>query len=164
METPTSLPPGTLTDALHSHLAHIAAELLPPYWGGLVGLTAPDELFVQPLYDFTAPRYATGRLLLTGDAATVARPHTGAGAVKALQDATALESALRSAPCWAEALRAYDSERTAAGRAMVELGRRLGHALVEAAPDWGSMDPPALEAWWQWAAVGGGFGGRALKT
>ncbi|MEV7235993.1 FAD-dependent monooxygenase [Streptomyces sp. NPDC051020] len=164
LETPTSLPPGTLTDALHTHLARIAAESLPPYWGDLIGLTAPDELFIQPLYDFTAPHYATGRLLLTGDAATVARPHTGAGAVKALQDATALESALRSTPHWAEALRTYDSERTPAGRAMVDLGRRLGQALVEATPEWGSMDPSALDVWWQRAAVGGGFGGHALKA
>lgn len=86
------------------------------------------------------------------------------GAVKGLQDATALESALRSASDWAEALHTYDSERTAVGRAMVELGRRLGHALVEATPDWGSMDPPALDARWQRAAVGGGFGGRALRA
>jgi hypothetical protein len=47
---------------------------------------------------------------------------------------------------------------------MVELGRRLGRALVEATPEWGSMDPSALDAWWQRAAVGGGFGGRALKA
>ncbi|MET8329042.1 FAD-dependent monooxygenase [Streptomyces sp. NPDC005181] len=164
LETPVSLPPGTLTDALHTHLARIAAELLPPYWGALVALTEPGELFVQPLYDFTAPRYATGRLLLTGDAATVARPHTGAGAVKALQDATALESALRSASDWAEALHTYDSERIAVGRATVELGRRPGHALVETTPERGSMNPSALDVWWQRAAVGGGLGGRALHA
>ncbi|MFE0058962.1 FAD-dependent monooxygenase, partial [Streptomyces sp. NPDC059003] len=92
--TPTSLPPGGLTDALRAHLAYVADALLPPYWADLVRATAPDELFLQPMYDFTAPHYARDRVLLAGDAATVARPHTGAGAVKALQDATVLESAI----------------------------------------------------------------------
>lgn len=126
VDLPTSLPPGTLTDALHSHLAHVAEELLPSYWGDLVRLTTPEELALQPMYDFTAPRYATGRFLLAGDAATVARPHTGAGAVKALQDGAALESALRSAADVDEALAAYDDSRTAmrrcAGRARAEPG------------------------------------------
>ncbi|MFE2984733.1 FAD-dependent monooxygenase [Streptomyces sp. NPDC059262] len=164
VDLPTSLPPGTLTDALHSHLAHVAAELLPPYWGDLVRLTAPEELALQPMYDFTAPRYATGRFMLAGDAATVARPHTGAGAVKALQDGAALESALRSAPDVDEALAAYDGSRTAAGGALVGLGRSLGRALVQETPDWRELDRAGLEAWWAQADGTGVFGGKRLDS
>ncbi|MEU5211584.1 FAD-dependent monooxygenase [Streptomyces sp. NPDC020742] len=161
--TPTSLPPGTLTEALHSHLAHVAEELLPPYWGGLLRLTPPEEVFIQPMYDFTAPRYAAGRLLLAGDAATVARPHTGAGAVKALQDAVALEAALQALPRNPDALAAYGAERGATGRTMVELGRRLGRFLVQDTPDWRSLDQAGVEQGWAAADGSGAFGGRALR-
>jgi 2-polyprenyl-6-methoxyphenol hydroxylase-like FAD-dependent oxidoreductase len=159
---PTSLPPGGLTEALASHLTYVCDELLPPYWGDVVRTTAPDDLFLQPMYDFTAPRYTRDRVLLMGDAATVARPHTGAGAVKALQDATVLESAFATATTWPDALDTYDTDRTVAGAAMVDLGRRLGLALVEETPPWRSMDQTALEAWWKQADGSGAFGGRAL--
>ncbi|NEA04799.1 monooxygenase, partial [Streptomyces sp. SID10116] len=85
---------------------------------------------------------------------------TGAGAVKALQDATVLESALATADTWADAL---DTDRTVSGRAMVDLGRRLGGALVQATPDWGAMDQAAMETWWTRADGSGAFGGRVLK-
>jgi 2-polyprenyl-6-methoxyphenol hydroxylase-like FAD-dependent oxidoreductase len=163
LETPTSLPPGTAGDGLRAHLAYVAAELLPPFWGDLVRATTHDELFLQPMYDFTAPRYAVGRALLMGDAATVARPHTGAGAVKALQDATVLESALTSTATWSEALAAYDAERAPSGRVMVDLGRRLGRALVQETPNWRTLDQTGLETWWKQADGTGAFGGRELK-
>ncbi|MGW7082314.1 FAD-dependent monooxygenase [Streptomyces sp. NPDC054871] len=163
LTAPTSLPPGGLTEALASHLTYVCDELLPPFWGDLVRTTTPDELFLQPMYDFTAPRYTAGRLLLMGDAATVARPHTGAGAVKALQDATVLESAFATATTWADALDTYDTDRTVVGGAMVDLGRRLGLALVEETPPWRSMDQTALETWWKQADGGGAFGGRELR-
>ncbi|MFJ2769089.1 FAD-dependent monooxygenase [Streptomyces sp. NPDC087300] len=160
---PTSLPPGGLTEALAAHLGYVADELLPPYWGAVLRATAPDELFLQPMYDFTAPRCTTGRVLLVGDAAAVARPHTGAGAVKALQDATCLESALATADTWADALDTYDTDRTLSGRSMVDLGRRLGGALVQATPDWRAMDQASMEDWWRRADGGAAFGGRELR-
>ncbi|MFJ9407917.1 FAD-dependent monooxygenase [Streptomyces sp. NPDC101393] len=164
LDTPTSLPPGTLTDALHSHLRHVTEALLPPYWGGLIRLTPPQEVFIQPMYDFTAPRYTSGRLVLAGDAATVARPHTGAGAVKALQDAAALEAALLAAAERPGALDAYGAERGATGRTMVELGRRLGRPLVQETPDWGALDQTGVESLWSAADGSGAFGGRALQS
>ncbi|WP_181690266.1 FAD-dependent monooxygenase [Streptomyces sp. NBRC 110611] len=162
LDTPTSLPPGTLADALHAHLDYVTGELLPPFWGGLVRLTPSEERFIQPMYDFTAPRYTAGRLLLAGDAATVVRPHTGAGAVKALQDAAALETALRSLPQRPDALVDYGAERGATGRTMVELGRRLGRFLVQDTPDWRSLDQDAVAKAWAAADGSGAFGGRAL--
>ncbi|MGY5077938.1 FAD-dependent monooxygenase [Streptomyces nigrescens] len=164
LESPTSLPPGTLTDALHTHLAHVTDELLPPYWGGLIRLTPREELFIQPMYDFTAPRYTAGRLLLAGDAATVARPHTAGGAVKALQDAAALEAALRAVPERPDALDMYGAERGVTGRAMVELGRRLGRFLVQDTPDWRTLDQTGLSAAWSAADGSGAFGGREMQN
>ncbi|MEJ8651324.1 FAD-dependent monooxygenase [Streptomyces sp. MS1.AVA.3] len=164
LDTPTSLPPGSLTDALYAHLTHVTDELLPPYWGGLMRLTPRQEVFIQPMYDFTAPRYTTGRLLLAGDAATVARPHTGAGAVKALQDAAALEAALHAVQERPDALAAYGAERGETGRTMVELGRRLGRFLVQDTPDWHTLGQAGVEAAWAAADGSGAFGGRELKS
>ncbi|NBE54224.1 FAD-dependent monooxygenase [Streptomyces boluensis] len=152
----------TLSTAQRELLARVADALLPPYWAALLKETARDELAVQTLYDFTAPRYTAGPLLLLGDAATVARPHTGAGAVKALQDASALERALSSTPDLPRALHGYDSERAPTGRTMVDLGRRLGDALVARTPDWSALDQRGLEAWWQRADGSGAFGGKRL--
>ncbi|MEE1753835.1 FAD-dependent monooxygenase [Streptomyces sp. SP18CS02] len=167
----TAPPPGhraaphtrEATGPLRDHLARVVETRLPPYWADLIRLTAPDELFMQPMYDFSAPRYAIGALALTGDAATVARPHTGAGAVKALQDAVALEASAAAATTWRQALAAYDTDRTAAGRTMADLGRRLGRALVEETPDWHTMDQSALEAFWRRADASGAFGGRGPR-
>ncbi|MCS0635367.1 FAD-dependent monooxygenase [Streptomyces sp. LP05-1] len=153
----------TVTETLRRRLLRLVEEQLPPYWAEMVRVTAPDELFLQPIYDFTAPRYAGGALLLAGDAATVARPHTGAGAVKALQDATALERSLTGAADWPEGLAAYDADRASVGRTMVELGRRLGHLLVEATPDWAAMDRRGLDEWWRRTDTTGSFGGRRLR-
>ncbi|WP_231650412.1 hypothetical protein [Streptomyces clavuligerus] len=117
---------------------------------------------VQPLYDITAEPGVTERIALVGDAATVARPHTSAGAVKALQDGLALESALRGADTPAAALREYDAVRTARGRALVGLGRRLGRALVESPQEWAAMDGAGLAAVWERADAAGLFGGEPV--
>ncbi|MFI9201494.1 FAD-dependent monooxygenase [Streptomyces sp. NPDC053048] len=160
---PTSLPPGTVTDELVAHHTAVVEEHFPPYWRELVARTPRSQATVQPLYDLAVPHYGEGRLVLAGDAAAVARPHTGSGAVKALQDATVLERCLRRAGTWDEAVAAYDAERSPGGRAMVALARRLGRAQVQATPDWAAMDQEALERWWRDAADGErGFGGRAL--
>ncbi|MEU0987249.1 hypothetical protein [Streptomyces sp. NPDC005953] len=137
---------------------------LPPFWATLITLTRAEELFVQPMYDFTATPGVRGGLALLGDAATVARPHTGAGAVKALQDASLLETALRGSDGdLFGALGRYDAARSAAGSSMVELGRQLGRALVEATPEWGELSRNELDAWWHRADAAGVFGGRQLK-
>ncbi|MFD6836715.1 FAD-dependent monooxygenase [Streptomyces diastaticus] len=151
-----------LDTAHRARLAEITDELLPPFWGELVRRTGPDSVFLQRLYDVSAPRYASDRLLLLGDAATVARPHTGAGAVKALQDVAVLESSLAGAESWESAAGAYDAARAPVGRAMTALGRRLGHGLVEATPAWHTQDAAELDAWWAELAGQGGFGGRGL--
>ncbi|MFC6936404.1 FAD-dependent monooxygenase [Actinomadura yumaensis] len=160
---PTTLPPGSVTGELMAHFARLVEEHLPPDWARIVRLTPPGELYVQPIYDLSLPALASGRLLLAGDAAACARPHTGGGAVKALQDAVALEDAWRAAATWDELRTAYDSARAPGARAIVDLGRRLGHAQVPAAPDWTAMDAEALDAWWGEISSAGGFGGLSLR-
>ncbi|MGV9314660.1 FAD binding domain-containing protein [Streptomyces sp. NPDC003691] len=159
-DSPAGLPPGRVGAALRERLAALTAAHFPPFWRRVIDLTEPGELFVQPVYDAVASPGATARIALIGDAATVARPHTGAGAVKALQDATLLEAALRDGAPLPDALRSYDRAREQLGRAMVDLGRSLGGALVTGAPDWRSLDDTALAEWWRRADAAGAFGGR----
>ncbi|NEC23474.1 FAD-dependent monooxygenase, partial [Streptomyces parvus] len=93
-------------------------------------------------------------LLLAGDAAGVTRPHTATGAVKALQDALCLERVLREGPDPATALERYADERTAAGARLVELGRRMGRALVEEVPDWPTMGQDEVDVWFRGVLAG----------
>jgi 2-polyprenyl-6-methoxyphenol hydroxylase-like FAD-dependent oxidoreductase len=70
------------------------------------------------------------RTVLVGDAAFVARPHVGTGVTKAALDAQCLADALSA--CGGDtdaALSRFESERLAAGRALVARGRYLGAYL-----------------------------------
>lgn len=159
--------PPEVTPELVEHLQALVADNFPPYWAERILRTPGDATLMQPIYDLEVPHYATGRMLLAGDAATVARPHTGGGAVKALQDALVLERAWERASGWQELLDAYDADRTAVGAAMVDLGRRLGRAQVDGTPDWSAMKQGEFDVWWQEQHQGSernsGFGGHAVN-
>ncbi|MFE3248766.1 FAD-dependent monooxygenase [Streptomyces sp. NPDC059209] len=167
LRTPTSLPPGRLNSALTAHLRALVADNFPPYWAARVLRTPAETTFIQPIYDLEVPQYTSERMLLVGDAASVARPHIGGGSVKALQDATALEAAAVAGESWKEITEAYDTHRGAVGASLVALARRMGSAQVENTPDWGAMGQPEFEAWWQAQNSGSdrnsGFGGHRLK-
>jgi 2-polyprenyl-6-methoxyphenol hydroxylase-like FAD-dependent oxidoreductase len=148
-EDPVSLPRGSIGDDLAALLDRLLTEHMPTYWADVAHLTDRSALSLQPIYDATVATYVADPVFLIGDAGTVTRPHTASGATKALQDALALERACRGHMTWERALAAYDAERRAASTAVVELGRRLGRALVEAPPTWTSMTAANFEAWWQ---------------
>lgn len=80
-------------------------------------------------------------------AASGTRPHTGSGATKAMRDARCLEELGAEHHEWSSLLGAYDSDRAPAGRALVELGRRLGRDQVEQTPPWADMMPEDFDAW-----------------
>ncbi len=163
LDDPTAIPPGEIADELSGYFARLAERHLPPYWAGVLALTPPERTLMQPVHDLDTPRRTAGRLLLAGDAATVVRPHNTSGAAKALQDAAAFEAAWRRAAGWDDLLSGYERERGTAGRELVALGRRLGRAQVEAAPDWTTVDGPQVASWWERQLAGtAGFGGHAL--
>lgn len=147
LDDPTSLPPGALGAELLDHL-DVVAQQVPPYWREVVGRTPREQVFAQPIYDMHVSACVAGRLALAGDAAAVARPHTGGGAGKALQDAVTLQSVLSGGMAWSDALRAYDEQRGAANRVLVELGRSLGSATVLAPPNWREMGQAQFDEWW----------------
>ncbi|MFC1416209.1 FAD-dependent monooxygenase [Streptacidiphilus cavernicola] len=161
-EDRASVPTGSVTGPLADHLAMLLERHLPPYWARVIALTPPELTSVQPVHDLAVPRRTAGRLLLAGDAATVVRPHNTSGAATALNDAGALEAAWRAAGSWPELLSGYAAARDSAGRELVALGRRLGAAQVEQAPDWSTMDGAGTVAWWEQQVAPTGFGGHAL--
>ncbi|MYU32221.1 monooxygenase [Streptomyces sp. SID8358] len=139
-------PPGRTPDEA-GYVRHLAEEHFPDAWADIVARGEYAATTCHPVADLHAPLAADPPFLLAGDAAGVTRPHTASGAVKALQDALCLEEALRSSPSAADALRHYARERTPEAARLVELGRRLGRAQVERAPDWAAMDQRAVDAW-----------------
>jgi hypothetical protein len=143
---PSSVPPGHVTAELYTFFEEYL-RCMPPDVEHLVGLSLLDELTIQPIYDELAVSYAADRVLLVGDAAAVLRPHTAAGATKALQDALTLEKLAKEATEWGEVLAAYDAERLDNANALVKVGRRLGRAQVGQTPNWDTMKPDDFEKW-----------------
>lgn len=121
-----SLSPGELPTPLREALIADAKAQLPPSFAAAVA--AEPLPFVQPIYDFESRRMVSRRIVLLGDSAFIARPHTAMGVAKAAADAMALASALADRPV-DEALAAYEQTRSAQGRAIVDYGRRLGEPL-----------------------------------
>lgn len=146
---------GQVPADLAAHFYRLLDEHFPPYWADVVRCAGPDGLSLQPVYDSTVPGYASGRLLLAGDAGAVARPHIGSGVAKALGDALALQRIGESAAGWDEALALYHRERRDANNEIVRLGQWLGHAQVQQGPQWATMGAEDFRAWWTTATPDG---------
>jgi 2-polyprenyl-6-methoxyphenol hydroxylase-like FAD-dependent oxidoreductase len=95
---------------------------------------------MQTMHDLLLDTSVVGRVCLVGDAAMIARPHTGGGASKAVRDALCLADALAGTGSVQEGLGLYRDGRVPSGNALVRLGRDLGRELVLDAPDWRSLD------------------------
>jgi 2-polyprenyl-6-methoxyphenol hydroxylase-like FAD-dependent oxidoreductase len=124
---PYSLPPGSVPRAARAVTIADATRLLPTSLAAAVAAT--EQPFVQGVFDYETPLMANGRMVLIGDAAFVARPHTAMGVAKAAGDAMALVAHLSRKPI-VEALRAFHEERLPAGASIVAYGRRLGEMLT----------------------------------
>lgn len=143
-----------LTTADLPDLDSLLSQHFPPYWADVITKTRRDTTVVHPVLDIRTSTYTAPRIALLGDAATLARPHTGSGAVKAVQDALALGRLRREHDNWATVLAEYDAARRPAGTALVDLGRRIGEAQVTNTPPWTSMTPDDFTAWVQSALSG----------
>jgi 2-polyprenyl-6-methoxyphenol hydroxylase-like FAD-dependent oxidoreductase len=122
-----SIPPPLIAPAVIGAMRAAADAELAPQFAELVRLT--DQPFLQPIYDLEASHMAFGNVALVGDAAFVARPHVGAGVSKAAQDAFALAAALDREPAIDAALRAFEAERIAVNRRIIQRARHLGAYL-----------------------------------
>ena len=123
-----SMPPGAVRREVAEAMRADSRALLAPAYRELVALTAAP--FLQAIYDLESAEIAFGRAALLGDAAFVARPHTGFGVTKAVGDAAALARALEAHAGDIDAgVAAWRAERLPFGRDMVARGRVLGRLL-----------------------------------
>ncbi|MFP3755748.1 FAD binding domain-containing protein [Cupriavidus sp. SIMBA_020] len=124
-----SLPPGVMRDGEIDGLRHAARRDLAPDLATLV--TGTPDPFLQLIHDYEAPRMVFGRVVLTGDAAFVARPHTGAGAGKAAGNAVALGRALHANRGGIDAaLSLWERTQLPAGAQLVRWGMALGTRIM----------------------------------
>ncbi len=130
-------PPLIRADVIAAFRAQVR-EILPPQF---IALTEATEApFFQPIFDLDSPRLVAGRVALLGDAASVARPHVGAGVTKAALNAAWLADALAVGTIDA-GLAAYEARARAFGSALVARARYLG-AYLEDPPRAGLKPDP----------------------
>jgi 2-polyprenyl-6-methoxyphenol hydroxylase-like FAD-dependent oxidoreductase len=112
-----------------------ARRLLAPQFAEIIEKTAVP--FLQPIYDAVSHTIHQGRVALMGDAAFVARPHIGAGVLKAALDALALCHAVNEFGATPAALQHYAEQRLPAGQQAVARARWLGSYMrSDASPEW----------------------------
>jgi 2-polyprenyl-6-methoxyphenol hydroxylase-like FAD-dependent oxidoreductase len=142
-----SVPPGMMPEERRSELIERARALFPPSMAELIAATpAPFE---QAIFSCMVPRMVVGGVALLGDAAHLARPHVGSGALMTIHDARALRENLEAADGNIEtALQAWDAERRPICARTVAVGDRAGIAHQIEEQDWESLSPADFEAWW----------------
>lgn len=118
---------GPLAAAREARLKSWVPDVLPKLYAEIV--TKSAGTCVQTVHECTVPAYRRGRVCLAGDAGALARPHTGTGVLKGIEDAIALADALRAPGDLDESLERWSRERTARGNELVELGAQIGRAL-----------------------------------
>jgi len=122
-----SIPPPLISRAAIANMREAAEAVLAPQFRDLIRLV--DGPILQAIYDMESPHMAFGHVALIGDAAFVARPHVGAGVVKAARDALALMRALDGEGDIAAALRRMEATQLPFGRRIVARARELGACL-----------------------------------
>jgi 2-polyprenyl-6-methoxyphenol hydroxylase-like FAD-dependent oxidoreductase len=122
-----SIPPPLISRAVIADMREAAEAVLAPQFRDLIRLA--DRPILQAIYDIESPRMAFGRIALVGDAAFVARPHVGAGVVKAAQDALALMRVVERADDIAAALKRMEATQLPFGRRIIARARALGACL-----------------------------------
>jgi len=135
-----AIPPPLIRADVIAAFLDTARAVLPPQFLALIEATPAP--FFQPIFDLDSPHLVEGRVALIGDAASVARPHVGAGVTKAALNAAWLTDALNAAPGDIQAaLSAYQTRAHALGAGLVARARFIG-AYLENPPRVGLPPDP----------------------
>lgn len=123
-----SVPQGSLAAGQDSWIRQMGAAHANPAFQALIENT--EDIFVQKIQDLKVPRMQFGRVLLTGDAAFIPRPHTAGSTAKAAADAVSLANAVAGAQQLDVALRTWQQDRLAQGVQMTQWGIDMGNRIM----------------------------------
>ncbi|WP_242487926.1 hypothetical protein [Pseudomonas sp. TH31] len=88
------------------------------------------DIFVQAILDLKVPQMVFGRVLLTGDAAFVPRPHTAGSTAKAARNALSMAQAIEGKDDIDAALLAWQQQQLAEGKRMGDWGVSIGNRIM----------------------------------
>ncbi|WP_078200249.1 FAD binding domain-containing protein [Cupriavidus necator] len=123
-----SVPPGSLAVGQDGWIRRMGAAHANPAFQALIENT--EDIFVQQILDLQVPRMRFGRVLLTGDAAFIPRPHTAGSTAKAAADAVSLARAVAGAQDLDGALASWQQDRLAQGMQMTQWGIGMGNRIM----------------------------------
>lgn len=104
-------------------------EAFPDPIPSLLANSAPDAIIRTDLYELTPlGRWASGRVVLLGDAAHAMTPNLGQGGAQAIEDAYTLAQCLAGGAGLDDALRSYQRRRLRRVRRVVTMARQYGAA------------------------------------
>jgi 2-polyprenyl-6-methoxyphenol hydroxylase-like FAD-dependent oxidoreductase len=122
----SSIPRSAVPESAVAALKARASREIHPKMAVLVSETS--DPFLQTIVDVRVPKTLFGRVLLTGDAAFVVRPHTAGGTAKAAYEAASLARSLSSARANVDvALLSAERQQLEYGNALYEYGLALGN-------------------------------------
>lgn len=123
-----SIPPGALAMEQEAYIRKMGEQQANPAFRELIRQT--KDIFVQAILDLNVPRMVFGRVLLTGDAAFVPRPHTAGSTAKAARNALALAQAIDDIGDIDRALLAWQQLQLAEGKRMGDWGVSMGNRIM----------------------------------
>lgn len=124
-----AIPEGLLAQRWIEHLHRDANKLLPLPFREIVEAT--KEPFAQAIRDLASDHMVAGRIVITGDAAAIPRPHTAASTSKAAANALALADELQASPDdIPAALARWEPPQIALGRYLRRQGTQSGDFLL----------------------------------
>lgn len=128
LRRPHSVPPGAMAPAQEVAFRALAKGRINPAFLELICLT--PAIFVQSILDLKVPRMVFDRVLLTGDAAFIPRPHTAGSTAKAAANAVALAQALNHQSDVRKALDTWQHDQLRDGGQMVDWGISMGNRIM----------------------------------
>ena len=127
-----SIPPGALAAEQEAYLREMGERHANPAFRELIRQT--QDIFVQAILDLDVPQMVFGRVLLTGDAAFVPRPHTAGSTAKAARNALFLAQAIDDSGDLDKALQTWQRQQLAEGKRMRDWGVNMGNRIMGITP------------------------------
>ena len=123
-----SIPPGALATEQEAYLRDMGEQHANPAFRELIRQT--KDIFVQAILDLKVPQMVFGRVLLTGDAAFVPRPHTAGSTAKAARNALSLAQVIDDTGDLDKGLLVWQQQQLAEGKRMGDWGVSMGNRIM----------------------------------